>query len=166
MDSWSFFGFGPKNAPLSNVQILRTLHVHHAFWYISLHPLHTYKKNAIFPILVSRARRSLQIQPNVSGDENAYFKSIELAYLESNVRALVLLPFIGNINKRQYFKIYPWKFNEIWQKSRSYRTPVNETWKPQNNVTQSSFSSKLFPRNFQKLFVIIWLSCFLKNESY
>ena len=101
-----FWIWPEKRTLMSNVQILKTLHVHHAFWYISLHPLHTYKKNAMFPILVPRARRSLKIQPNGSGDENAYFKSIELAYLENNVRALVLLPFIGNINKLQYFKIY------------------------------------------------------------
>ena len=50
--------------------------------------------------------------------------------------------------KPQYFKIYSLKCDEIWQKSCSYRTPVNESLKlkveQRSFETQSSFSSKLF----------------------
>ena len=46
---------------------------------------------------------------------------------EQSVRALVLLTFIpGEVNRRQYHKIYSLKFDEIWQK---YRTSVNESLK-------------------------------------
>ena len=43
----------------------------------------------------------------------------------SNVRALVLLTFMGNVNKRQHLKIFL-KCDKIWQKSCSYQTSVNE----------------------------------------
>ena len=42
------------------------------------------------------------------------------------LRTLDLLTFIGNVNKRQYFKVYSLKFDEIWQKTRS---SVNENLK-------------------------------------
>lgn len=42
--------------------------------------------------------------------------TVEHAYIGSNVRALVLLTFTGNINySYKYLKIYSSKFNEIWQ---------------------------------------------------
>ena len=51
-------------------------------------------------------------------------------------------------SKPQYFKIFSLKCDEIWQKSGSHRTPVNESLKlkveQRSFETQSSFSSKLF----------------------
>lgn len=64
----------------------------------------------------------------------------------SNVRAFVLLTFIhvGNEKKRQNLKIYLLKFEEIWQKSCSHRTSINESLKihfeQRSFVTQSNFS--------------------------
>ena len=62
----------------------------------------------------------------------------------SNVRALALLTFTGNENKRQERKIYFLKFEEMKQKSFSYRNLVNERLKihfeQRSNETLSSFS--------------------------
>ena len=42
---------------------------------------------------------------------------IQGTYLSSNMRALVLLTFMGNVNKRRHLKICLLKCDKIWQKS-------------------------------------------------
>ena len=55
--------------------------------------------------------------------------SVAHAYLANNVWALILLIFKGNVNKRQYPKIYSLEFDEIFQNSYYYRTSINENLK-------------------------------------
>ena len=78
-------------------------------------------------------------------------------YSGSNMRALVLLTFMGNVNKRQHLKICLLKCDKIWQKSCSYQTSVNEGRKiiveQTSFVAYSNFSWKLFCQKFQKLFL-------------
>ena len=62
---------------------------------------------------------------------------IQGTYSGSNVIALVLLTFIGNVKKRQHLKICLLKCDKIWQKSCSYQTSVNEGLK--TKVEQTSF---------------------------
>ena len=38
-------------------------------------------------------------------------KSVEHVFLRNHVRVLVLMNFIGNVNKRRYLKIYLLEFN-------------------------------------------------------
>ena len=82
--------------------------------------------------------------------------NVEHAYLGSNEGVLVLLTaLIGNGKKQQDLKIFSLKFDEMWRKSLSYRTSVNEIL---NNVVfkQPSFSwTLLSKRKIQKLFTII-----------
>lgn len=86
------------------------------------------------------------------------------AYVGSNLRALVLLTFIpGDVNRRQYHKIYSLKFDEIWQK---YRTSVNESLKIIKSWLMEFcdkikflISLKIFKTKV-KGFVTIWLRCF------
>ena len=70
------------------------------------------------------------------------------AVLREQCESACFVEFQRQRNKPQYFKIYSLKCDEIWQKSRSYRTPVNESLKikveQRSFETQSSFSSKLF----------------------
>ena len=67
-------------------------------------------------ILISIERNIL---PNTMGNtcltcsELRFHLSVDHAYLGSNVRALVLLTFIGYVNKQQYLKIYSLKFHAI-----------------------------------------------------
>ena len=88
---------------------------------------------------------------------NRVWNRIHGTYSGSNVIALVLLTFMGNVNKRQHLKIYSLKCDKIWQKSCSYQTSVNEGLKikveQMNFVAYSNFSWKLFCQKFQKLFV-------------
>ena len=78
-------------------------------------------------------------------------------YSGSNVIALVLLTFMGNVNKRQHLKICLLKCDKICQKSCSYQTSVNEGLKTKveqtSFVAYSNFSWKLFCQKFQKLFL-------------
>ena len=82
---------------------------------------------------------------------------IQGIYSGSNVIALVLLTFMGNVNKRQHLKICLLKCDKIWQKSCSYQTSVNEGLKTKveqtSFVAYSNFSWKLFCQKFQKLFL-------------
>ena len=56
------------------------------------------------------------ILPNAMGNtcgDLRFHLSVDHAYLGSNVRALVLLTFIGYVSKQQYLKIYSLKFHAI-----------------------------------------------------
>ena len=108
-------------------------------------------------------RNTLFSSPLISVRSRSLWTSVS-AYVGSNLRALVLLTFIlGDVNRRQYHKIYSLKFDEIWQK---YRTSVNESLKIIKSwlmefVAKSSFILVLkFSK--QKGFVTIWLRCFFK----
>ena len=82
---------------------------------------------------------------------------IQGTYSGSNVIALVLLTFMGNVNERQHLKMCLLKCDKIWQKSCSYQTSVNEGLKTKveqtSFVAYSNFSWKLFCQKFQKLFL-------------
>ena len=95
---------------------------------------------------------------------------IQETYSGSSVRALLLLTFMGNVNKHQHLKICLLKCDKIWQKSCSYQTSVNEGLKRKvertSFVAYSNFSWKLFCQKFQKLFVkkyVFFLSLFSKK---
>ena len=81
----------------------------------------------------------------------------DVPYSGSNVRALVLLTFMGNVNKWQHLKICLLKCDKIWQKSCSYQTSVNEGLKTKveqtSFVAYLNFSWKLFCQKLQKLFL-------------
>ena len=82
---------------------------------------------------------------------------IQGTYSSCNVRALVLLTFMGNVNKWQHLKICLLKCDKIWQKSCSYQTSVNEGLKTKveqtSFVAYLNFSWKLFCQKLQKLFL-------------
>lgn len=71
------------------------------------------------------------------------------------MRAFVLLNLRGDVDKPQYLKVYSLKFEEIWQKSRSYRTPANESLKIE--VEQKSFETQLHS-SFSSLAIFLKLS--------
>ena len=99
-----------------------------------------------------------------------YFRSLpelkehKVLLFGSNVRAVFLSTFPDNV-KKQNLVINSLKFDKLF----ILHSWINESLKINfeqrkkiSVVTQSSFSRKLFPLKFQKLFVTIWS----RNEGY
>ena len=70
----------------------------------------------------------------------------------------LFLAFHRQCEPKKYLKICSFKFDEIWQKSYSYRAYVNKSLK-KKKVSPSSY----FIENFKKTFATI---CILKTEGH
>ena len=107
--------------------------------------------------------------------------SVAHAYVANNGGALILLTFIGNVNKRQYPKIYSLEFDEIFQNSYYYRTSIKKKQKLNkgvlwhNQYSLDSYFHKYFKNcllqfgqiNFKKWrWLIVGLCKFIRKSNY